>query len=577
MTFKTFLSEALILEGGAAIKGSHPLTQAEAREIGMQVIRDLKVKLNIPASAIALVGSAGLKEPDQLSGDIDVAVEADVTLVKTAVEQLALNGQFRHMPGLNVYSFARLHGSKVAQVDIIPTTNLKLAKWAYYNSPNDLKLGLKGSHRNELLFAIAKYAEYKVTAKAADGQETARSRLTFDLSRGLYRSTQDKAGKRGITKSFKTTDKALITNDPDKICAILFGSGVTAKQVMTYADAFKLMMSSSFPHKAELKEILKRAVEGLESKKLVVPHDLRQATTEKLNEEQSWRELALKWQAAFVEALPSKYDIKLEKPDDSFLVAVYDGAKRIYRCDVVAARKGFEDIMPQQLELYIRSARRAVFIWSLAGAGFKRNVAYDQYQLELEDRLLYSGCEEPLTIYIGTHNRIAYEYVRVRDLEKVDEAIVYAKHAPLHDFSGGKTPEKIFEEVEYSKRVLLSLQQKLIDFETPRGRELDSVSMSGGVLRGKIKCQHYDWTLSAAQAPLANKDRLKITLQASGGDYDSEMSYVIRRMPNEQRISLFVDGGMLTDGDDEAEFDTWEQALDKFMSELTAIFSDQGE
>lgn len=57
MTFKTFLAEATILEGGAAIKGSHPLTQAEAREIGMQVVRDLKVKLNLPSTAIALVDS----------------------------------------------------------------------------------------------------------------------------------------------------------------------------------------------------------------------------------------------------------------------------------------------------------------------------------------------------------------------------------------------------------------------------------------------------------------------------------------------------------------------------------------
>lgn len=275
MTFKTFLAEAFILEGGAAIKGSQPLTQAEAREISMHVIRDLKRLLKLESKQIATVGSAGLKGPDELSGDIDIAVMADVTLVKTAVESMALDGRFRHMPGLNVYSFAKLHGSKVAQVDIIPTTSIALAKWAYHNDPADLKLGLKGSHRNELLFAIAKHAEYVSKGKDATGADSARERLVFDLSRGLYRFVQDRAGKKGLTKSFATRDKVLLTSDPDKICARLFGDGVTAKQVMTFGDALKLVLSPSFKHKRVLPQILARAVEGLERKKLVVPHELR--------------------------------------------------------------------------------------------------------------------------------------------------------------------------------------------------------------------------------------------------------------------------------------------------------------
>lgn len=284
MTFKTFLAEATILEGGAAIKGSHPLTQAEAREISMHAIRDLREILGVESSQIAVVGSAGLKAPDQLSGDIDIAVMADITDVKAAVERLALDGRFRHMPGLNVFSYAKLHGSKVAQIDVIPTTNIKLAKWAYHNDPADLKLGLKGSHRNELLFAIAKYAEYVAIAKAPDGEDSARERLVFDLSRGLYRFTQDRAGKRGLTKSFATRDKKLITSDPDKICAKLFGEGVSAKQVLTFKDALKLMLSSSFKHKGKLKLILERAITGLEQKKLVVPHELRTVSVKEQQE-----------------------------------------------------------------------------------------------------------------------------------------------------------------------------------------------------------------------------------------------------------------------------------------------------
>lgn len=299
MTFKTFLAEATILEGGAAIKGSHPLTQAEAREISMHAVRDLREVLGLESNQIAIVGSAGLKAPDQLSGDIDIAVTADVTAVKTAVERLALDGRFKHMPGLNVFSYAKLHGSKVAQIDVIPTTNIKLAKWAYHNDPADLKLGLKGSHRNELLFAIAKFAEYVSTAKDPNGEDSARERLVFDLSRGLYRFTQDRAGKRGLTKSFATRDKKLITSDPDKICAKLFGEGVGAKQVLTFAEAFKLMTSSSFKHKDKLKLIIARAITGLEQKKLVVPQELRTISVKE--EQESLRSKVLKIQQVGVE------------------------------------------------------------------------------------------------------------------------------------------------------------------------------------------------------------------------------------------------------------------------------------
>lgn len=313
MTFRNFLAEAIILEGGAAIKGSHALTQAEAREVIASVMHDLKVVLKLPSSKLTTVGSAGLKPGDQLSGDIDIAVEADIAAVKKAVEELALDGRFRHMPGLNVYSYAKLHGSKVAQVDIIPTTNLKLAKWAYYNDPGDIKLGLKGSHRNELLFAIAKFAELKSLSKAADGTDSARIRLVFDLSRGLYRYTQDRNGKRGLTKSFATKDKVLITSDPDQICKKLLG--VNGAQAMTFADVLKVMLAPGFIHRAHLKQIIDRAISGLEGKKLVVPHELRGAIiSESLHDAYQYectRKDILKLQQRFIEDLPDDITVKV--------------------------------------------------------------------------------------------------------------------------------------------------------------------------------------------------------------------------------------------------------------------------
>lgn len=483
MTFKTFLAEQTILEGGAAIKGSHPLTQTEARDISMHAIRDIRQILNLPSNKVAAVGSAGLKAPDQLSGDIDIAVEADVTAVKNAVEQLALDGRFKHMAGLNVYSYAKLHGSKVAQVDIIPTTNLKLAKWAYYNAPEDLKKGLKGSHRNELLFAIAKFAEYKVTAKTPTGEETGRVRLVFDLSRGLYMFTQDRMGSKGLKKNFDTVAKSLLTDDPDKICERLFGKGTQAKQVMTFDDALKLMLAPSFKHRKSLKQIIDRAISGLEQKKLVVPSELRQAIissppglSEAKDINPGLKAAAFELQQAIIDkGLPDNYTIKIKGPDSKGELRLHvldEQGKVVKGINISSGGLFMQARRDAVVDMNAMYTIRAIFDHKAKQHNFKYQD--NRHKLFLKDRMLVAH-DEILTISVTPYNSetgipgATNVYARVKSLDKFDEAFEFAKTCKLPNPMEPKL-EKIFESQDekytmpWLKKLVLEVQQKIIDY-----------------------------------------------------------------------------------------------------------------
>jgi hypothetical protein len=276
MSFKTFLTETMLLEGGEAIKGSTSLSQAQAKSLADDVIKRLASQLNIEPHKLALIGSAGLKSGEAKSGDIDIAVEhTDLDDIKKASEALAFKGKFKHMPGIKVYSFAAEVPEGYAQVDIMPVPSLEFAQWSYFNDPADLKAGLKGSHRNELLFAVAKHVDTAVTEQDDDGSSIAQTRLALDLSNGLFKLTQTRAGKKKkAVKSFTTTQRDLITCNPNEVARALFGAQVKAADLMSYGDVLKQVASDSFINAPKRDEIIATAIKGLERKGLKVPSNL---------------------------------------------------------------------------------------------------------------------------------------------------------------------------------------------------------------------------------------------------------------------------------------------------------------
>lgn len=271
MNFKDFLATAL-LEGGAALKTS-PITQAEARKVLPEVIKQVSSALGLTKLNVRQLGSAGKKpNDDDESGDIDLAVKAEAADVEKKLPELAYDGKtYRVMKGINVYSFAYDLGGKKVQVDLMPVSNVQYAEWASQANEADLEEGLKGSHRNELYFAVAKYVDPKIIKADADGSPIVLKRYFYDLQKGLMIGTQSREGKKKASKNFKTVDKKVVTDDPTKVAQFLFGEHVTPDQVATFKGTLAAINSPKFPYKKARNDILKMAKTGMKNKGLKVP------------------------------------------------------------------------------------------------------------------------------------------------------------------------------------------------------------------------------------------------------------------------------------------------------------------
>ena len=274
MKFRDFIEP--LLEGGKAIKNVEKISQEEVRKISGELIKKIAEALNIKVTKVKLIGSAGRKpDPSDLSGDLDIAVECEPEVAEAAIKKLASNGSFRSMRGINVFSFAHEVGNKFVQVDLMPVQNIKFAEWSYQANPEDLKQGLKGAQRNELFFAIAKNMPQEVIEAEKDGTPIVLKRFFYDLSKGLMEGIKSRKGKKkALMKNFSTTEKKLITDDPEKITKMMFGSKFNASQVETFDGTLKVIRSEDFQYHDQVSKILDLAKKGITDKGLKLPDSL---------------------------------------------------------------------------------------------------------------------------------------------------------------------------------------------------------------------------------------------------------------------------------------------------------------
>ena len=292
INFKQFIQ---IDEGGNAVEGVVGINQENSIATVKSVFKDYLKLLGLSEKDTALLGSTGKKAPKAVSGDIDIALSSRELLkhknVSTFGDMIDLiinitkkkGYKFRDLRTIGIvsvgYPITNVDGKQegeTVQLDFMLVDNVKLASWSYY-SPSYLESSLKGLYRNELFYAVAKFAGLKVKEMSNDKTPITWDRFWFDLSSGLQKGTQTlKSPKTGkVTKSAKKVKPAeILSDDPDTIVKYLFGDKYKANQLLTFEQALKAVQSSSFPHKKYRKDIYKMAKEGLLKKKYPVPESL---------------------------------------------------------------------------------------------------------------------------------------------------------------------------------------------------------------------------------------------------------------------------------------------------------------
>jgi len=305
ISFVEFIHRDILLEGGKALEGVVRMNQKNAAATIQKTIDDVSSLFGISTKDLKVLGSAGKKDPEKngdqegSSGDIDLGVSVEA--VKNAHQELEdydaiftfmkdrLEDSFekvRNLKGLKVISVGypivsadEAQQDCLVQLDIMPVASLDFSEWAYY-SPSFKDSKWKGLYRNELLYAIAKFADLKVKKSTKVNDEdvpTEWDRFFFDLNGGLMQGTQTKIGKKAVNKSMKTVSKNLVSNDPKKICEFFFGPGVSPADALTFEQVYALIMSEKFPYKANRDKILAMAAKGIkEVKKHELPDELKQ-------------------------------------------------------------------------------------------------------------------------------------------------------------------------------------------------------------------------------------------------------------------------------------------------------------
>lgn len=288
--FKTVLAE-----GGNAVAGVSRINQENSMPTVEKIIKDFLPKLKLKKTDIATLGSTGKKAPGQSSGDIDIALSAAELLKQNGIDTFdemmdyvasvvkKLGYAFKDMRSLGIISIAypivnvdgKQEGEKV-QLDLMIVKDVRYAAWAYY-SPSYLESELKGLYRNFLNFNVARNAKLTVNKIDPDTKTPIEwSRYWLTQNDGLqYGSQTNLSAKTGkITKTLRPLEKTNITMNPDEIVAFLYGKKYKAKDLLTFDNCIKAIMSKDFPFPDQRQIIFKGTAETLQREGYPIPDSL---------------------------------------------------------------------------------------------------------------------------------------------------------------------------------------------------------------------------------------------------------------------------------------------------------------
>lgn len=317
-----------------AIKGAQPINNMYAVSISNMIMSSLTNSLNIKS---ATLGSTGKKPDEAYSGDIDIAIEMEMTdenvnrlknfLLTSYKSYLGDEPQFREMKGLNIlsvgfhYEFGIMRIPMVVQIDFMFTDNLEYTKFIYH-SPDFRKKEskFKGLYRTNLLMHIVDLIPVADEPVYLEDELVEYWKYTLSFEKGLKLTHKTfispKTGKRLKNPITVKEDDQLITKDVNKVIDTLFGPKATIKDFNSFESIIKFMFSDRFMNVG------------------IIPNVISNFINDPRHEEKQ------------VEIVKYILDILLKKTTDAdkkFLV-VYMSQKYIYNLSVDAEEKRINDL-----------------------------------------------------------------------------------------------------------------------------------------------------------------------------------------------------------------------------------------
>lgn len=299
ITFKQFLAEASLLEGGKAT-AEHGTSRANKADViaGLKFVSKT-IGLSYDHLVAHLLGSTKqtLEGTKKDSGDLDIAMKDDENRAEYEKKMTAAVGFPPRKTGANVLSYAvPVGGDKRVQVDLMFVPDVEWAKFSYHSEPGSK---FKGSIRNLLIYALVLNTMEKgkdLRIKDADGNDVVRASRSFQLDTGVHRTFKvapmRKDGKGRTKSAVKTTPDEVekvarelgsketfskeedIIRDPGRFAKMLLGPKGTAEMLKTSAEN---LIATIKKMRDDHKQIFKDALADINRQKLFDGDDASQA------------------------------------------------------------------------------------------------------------------------------------------------------------------------------------------------------------------------------------------------------------------------------------------------------------
>lgn len=272
--------------GGKAIKNCSRIKQSEVQPIVKEFSRILK---DIGFLDFSVVGSAGKKNPEETSGDIDFAVDekelnvlGGLSKIKDKLLTYTENiDSVVVIKGFGMLSCGYKNGKNIAQVDVIPVSNVEYANWMMY-SPNWTDSPYKSGVRNSILYWTLSEKYHCPMKYNDDDIEVLWSRYIFDHNVGVVRLVQTIEGKNGnILKNKKTIERttADVEQTPESVISLCFGNEALESgcKCLTTEQAWTMLRQAKCLTVEQKKNIIRNVIEECEYKGFNYPEEFKEA------------------------------------------------------------------------------------------------------------------------------------------------------------------------------------------------------------------------------------------------------------------------------------------------------------
>lgn len=278
--FQSIVKES-IEEGGNAVPSAQPVRGDLAGEIAKDVINAVSSTFNCEAEP---AGSTGKKGREMTSGDIDILLglpwERNEEVAQWVKESFP-DCEMAVQPGFKQISFGYQYDEdgtpKVAQVDLMFTSNLNWRRWSAY-SPSPYESKFKGLVQTVLLKLIArskpidkeKFPDEFYTAEdyggGFEGVVKSHWRYMWDAEMGLVIVHRTNQGKKRPIKSYTIKeDTIVVTSNPDEAMKLIFGPEATLADMKSPETMVAFLFSGKYAYATP--EILQRIHDGVVANK----------------------------------------------------------------------------------------------------------------------------------------------------------------------------------------------------------------------------------------------------------------------------------------------------------------------